>query len=85
MCKLIPHVKIKIASDNEGGVGTVFSPGGKGTATYQHVILHGMSQIVSRMIIELALVGSTDKVVLMGTGERNAINFISEFFRDILS
>ena len=34
MCKVIAHVEIEITADDKGGVSAVFTPTGKGTASY---------------------------------------------------
>ncbi len=69
MCKVIAHVEIEITADDKGGVSAVFTPTGKGTASYQHIVLHGMSQIVGGVVIQLTLVRSADKIIFVGTGE----------------
>ena len=83
MCKVIAHVEIEITADDKGGVSAVFTPTGKGTASYQHIVLHGMSQIVGGVVIQLTLVGGADEIILMGAGEGDAINLVPVLFRHI--
>lgn len=82
-CKGVTHVEIEITADDKGGVSAVFTPTGKGTASYQHIVLHGMSQIVGGVVIQLTLVGGADEIILMGAGEGDAINLVPVLFRHI--
>ena len=83
--EVIPNIKIEITTHQQQRICTTVAPYGKGAASHQHILLHRVTNIVGRMVVELTLIGGSNRIKLVRTGLRHGIDFKAILFRYVFA
>ena len=83
--EVVAHVEVEIAADHQLPVGAHAAPCRERTAPDEHVLAHGVPDVVRRMVVELTLVRGAYGVEVVRAVERPGVYLAPVLFGDVPS
>ena len=83
--KGIADVKIKITADKKRRILRGPVPDPERSAAHEHIILHGVADVMGGMVLELTLVRIAKDIEIMGAELGHGLDFLAVFFGHVAS
>ena len=81
--EVVAHIEIEVAPDDRFSVVARTAPCRERTASHEHVLAHGVPDVVRRVVVELAFVGGADGVEVVRAVKRPGVYLAPVLLGDV--